>query len=287
MGRGGFELVGPERDDVHDVVGEQPAELRIGQRPVVEVGAHRHEHVDAAVRRRRPPDEGGEERVGLLGLREGEQLLELVDHEQEAVPVGRAGGRRVEEAGSAARSWRGGHATDVAARLARAASSSAKGCEPGCIERDPRVRRLAPNLREQPRLHGARLAGSARSDHRGEGAPCSTPVAASWRDQPLLAEEACGIRLRGTRAGPCTGSRHAPASPPPAWRRAAAGSRSGSWRRICSSRRRSRGDGSMPSSSASATAGAWKLGARRPDAPTGRAQASAAPAAPRGTGARG
>ena len=79
--RGGLELARPERQHVHDVLGHEPAEDRIGQRAIEEVGAQHDEHPQAVAWFLGRGHETGEEPVSDVVVDEREELLELVDHD--------------------------------------------------------------------------------------------------------------------------------------------------------------------------------------------------------------
>ena len=68
-----LELIGPECHDADHVLGEQLPHARVDERPIVEIGAQRHEHMDRAV---------GSDR-GLGQQREKSGRLRLIDHREQ------------------------------------------------------------------------------------------------------------------------------------------------------------------------------------------------------------
>ena len=79
-----FELLGRERDQRFHAQREEVREPAIAEGPIVEVRPQRHDHPQAAVRIAHRRLEAAEEvPAGILVVDEGEDLLELVDHEHE------------------------------------------------------------------------------------------------------------------------------------------------------------------------------------------------------------
>ena len=204
QGRSGLELIGAQRDDADDVVGEQLSQLRIGQRPIVEVGAQRDEDVHRAVRGSSGRfGQGGEEPRGLARIdREREELLELVDDQQQSgcrlrAPTSVASMRPVSVAAS---STRRDDRSD-AGKLAEGRFEHGEGLRARLHRRDRRSGMVASQLCDQPRLDHARLARAARPDERGEASTVhvtrstSFPTSRSW---PKNAPD----RTRGRRASP-------------------------------------------------------------------------------------
>ena len=131
-------------------------------------------------------------------------------------------------------------------RAASAASSSAKGCEPGCIDRD------APGPGSSSRSRGISPACTAL-DFPDPLGPTTAVNGGAIGDPSRRAGRRAGPgrrsgwrRTRGTARRPMYGFSTRAAAGRRRGDAGCDGSRSGSWRRICSSSRRSRGDGSMP-----------------------------------------
>ena len=82
--RGRLELVRCQRYDVDDPISEASPELRVSEGMAVEVGSHGHDHDDPSPRvvqrRRQRVEEAG---ADCFVCHQGEQLLELVDHQNE------------------------------------------------------------------------------------------------------------------------------------------------------------------------------------------------------------
>ncbi len=248
--RCGLQFVRAERNDRHDVVGEQPPEARLRQRPVVEVGPERCDHVDDVRLGANALRQQIEElpRFGFVDHRE--QLLELVDHDDQAVAA-HPGGVRDAHACETVRS--GQHRHELVGRdsgdLAERCAEAAEGLGPRLHQHDRHVGVVAPQPRDQPGLHRARLARPARADDRRErcvpGRSCDEPI-----DELLVPEEPIVVGL-AERSQSEVGVLDPPVRLRPTMQPPGGGSRSGSCSRICSSRRRRRGDGTMPSSSPS------------------------------------
>ena len=83
-----LDLLGRHRRDHLGALAQQFAESAMLQRPIVEIGAQRDDHVGATVL----VDDGVHQRidepVGSLGVGLGEQFLELIDHEEQLRAVG-------------------------------------------------------------------------------------------------------------------------------------------------------------------------------------------------------
>ena len=166
---------------------EQLREPPVEQRPVVEVGAQRDDDAQAAVRIGRGGLEAPEEvRPDGLVLDEREHLLELVDHEDELGPVGRAGagGPRGGARARRARAAPSGSPAGPARRAAAPPRARPAGGRRGTCPRSasPRTRdRAAPERREQPGPDDGGLPAPARPDdgeepglRRAASTSCST-----------------------------------------------------------------------------------------------------------------
>ncbi len=163
-GDGALELVGGERGHRHRPFGEQLAEPRLLQRPVVEVGSQRDDDPHPAPRVGDRHPEQLEEGVTLaLVLGEGEDLLELVDDQQQLGVARDASGRST---------W---------SRPREPASSRSRSLPAG-LRRDPQQgglefldrdgRRGTSRRRTSPRIRGAPRPPAAGAGRPGPPRTC-------------------------------------------------------------------------------------------------------------------
>ena len=208
-GDGPLELVGRERPHGDGAGTDELGDPGVGERLVVEVRAERDHHPDPPVGMERGLGDRGEEGVALGHVREREQLLELVDHQQQV-------GRRVrEERGDDAaqarhrtaghrptrgpRTWPPRPARPSARRTADRPGASRPRTTPPTRGPRPTATRAAGLL---PRPRTCRSGGP---DHRHEPAVGPESAAGARRARPRAG---CG---RGSRrcprprrsAGPC------------------------------------------------------------------------------------
>ena len=195
QGRRRREVVGAHRHDVDDVLGEEGSEARRGEGPVVEVGAHRNEDVDPVARILRGAHERGEEAFGLVGIGEGEQLLELVDDEQQAGSLGvDQPNRGFQEPRFRSAQLGERCAIPVAGNTRERRFELGERLCSRLQDRDADMGRVATKLRKQSGLHGTRFSRSARPDDRSEGSGAGHPLG-ELLDEPVLPEETRRIRL--------------------------------------------------------------------------------------------
>ena len=160
----------------------------MAQRAVVEVGAQRDDDADPGARRGDEVDELVDEPSRRVVVDLGEQLLELVDHQQQLVVV--VGQDAIDGAAHAAR-----REEQVEQRVrwvrsrrgASAASSSSNGCGAGVISMRNQSADIgsAPcaSAGSRPGAHDARLAAAARPDD-GDEASAGAGLAEAG-DEPL------------------------------------------------------------------------------------------------------
>jgi hypothetical protein len=172
---GCFELVDRHRRDHLGPVAEQLAETPMAQWTVVEVGPQRDHDADAGARRGDDVDEPVDETSRRVLVDLGEQLLELVDHQQElAVVVGQEAmdrpphtARRQEQVDQRVR----GFGRDTNEGRLQLLEGMRRRCH---VDAEPLRRHGQGALRQrgqQPGAHHARLAATTRPHDSNESSP--------------------------------------------------------------------------------------------------------------------